>query len=436
MVSLAPTMAPSLSRYPALRLYVWGSVLLLASPATRALWLSSPTTTRLTCDTTGTIHRHGVLLQMIDRQEGLDETPFLLETEYEETEACVAREGAREAQLMAQNPSRPLLPTSLATAVVPDTVVKAARGFGGGGGTPAKKRKAGKHKVVARQEEATLPASSPQAEAAQAHARVLHTQGLVAMDQILSAAMTDALRAFVYETRTTEVNKLQANLLQTKFPTIRRWDLSLPLFAYDDDDDDQKISTTVAYDALQEVLSTTVVGETMRHFLGTDQAALYELSSYISDPGSTRQVIHADTPCFGKERDSQPILCTCFIALQDVRLDMGPTLFLPQTNTYAMHALFFGEEDRGATRTPVKDHFLRTHPSVVGLLPKGSCVLFDSRLLHCGTANTSVEDSRALFFFSFQHPGITLSNPGGDTASIRSDVKGRFRLSDFVKAGT
>jgi ectoine hydroxylase-related dioxygenase (phytanoyl-CoA dioxygenase family) len=160
------------------------------------------------------------------------------------------------------------------------------------------------------------------------------------------------------------------------------------------------------------------------------------LSSYISDPGSTRQVIHADTPCFGKERDRQPILCTCFLALQDVRLDMGPTLFLPQTNTYAMHALFFGEEDSGATSTPVKDHFLQTHPSVLGMLPKGSCVLFDSRLLHCGTANTSVEDSRALFFFSFQHPGITLSNPGGDTASIRSDVKGRFRLSDFVKVGT
>jgi ectoine hydroxylase-related dioxygenase (phytanoyl-CoA dioxygenase family) len=369
----------------------------------------------------------------IERQDGLDETPFLLETEYEETEACVAREGAREAQLMAQNPSRPLLPTSVATAVVREEVVKAPRGFGGGGGKHATKRKAGKHKVAARQEEATLPSSSSQ-QAADAQARVLRTQGLVTMDKILSADVTDALRAFVYDTRTTEVNKLQANVLQSKFPTIRRWDLSLPLFAYDDDD--QKISTTIAHDALQQILTTTVVGETMRRFLGTDQAALYELSSYISDPGSTRQVIHADTPCFGKERDRQPILCTCFLALQDVRLDMGPTLFLPQTNTYAMHALFFGEEDSGATSTPVKDHFLQTHPSVLGMLPKGSCVLFDSRLLHCGTANTSVEDSRALFFFSFQHPGITLSNPGGDTASIRSDVKGRFRLSDFVKVGT
>jgi ectoine hydroxylase-related dioxygenase (phytanoyl-CoA dioxygenase family) len=346
------------------------------------------------------------------------DTPFLLEAEYEETEAAVAQEGAREERLMAATPSRPLMPHSLAAAAAAGiaddkSAGKAPRGFGGSAKS-AKKHKPGKKGTVSSQ-------SSHDAQA-----QVLHTEGLVTMNHILSDRVADALRDFVYETRASEINKLQA--MSAKFPTIRRWDLSLALFDYDPDG---TATPTIAHAALRQILA--VVGDTMTRFLGTDQATLYELSSYISDPGSTRQVIHADTPCFGSD-DRQPILCTCFIALQDVRMDMGPTLWLPQTNTYAMHELFFGED--GAAHTPRKDQFLQTQASVVGLLPKGSCVLFDSRLLHCGTANTSVQDSRALFFFSFKHPGITLSNPGGDTASIRPDLKGRFRLSDFVKANT
>ena len=268
-----------------------------------------------------------------------------------------------------------------------------------------------------------------QADDAKNHAKVLQTNGLVRIDGILSDSVTDTLRDFVYNIRVIEGNKLKAASMQAKFPTIRRWDLSIPLFEYNND---QVVATTIAYKALNDVLRNSPVGETMRQFLGTDDAALYELSSYISDPGSSRQVIHADTPCFGTD-DDQPVLCTCFIALQDVRMDMGPTVWLPKTNKFAIHDLFFSEEENGQTSTPIKDGFLQTIESVVGVIPKGSCVLFDSRLLHCGTANKSKQDSRALLFFSFQHPKIHLFNPGGDTASIRPDLKGRFRLSNFLQ---
>jgi ectoine hydroxylase-related dioxygenase (phytanoyl-CoA dioxygenase family) len=34
------------------------------------------------------------------------------------------------------------------------------------------------------------------------------------------------------------------------------------------------------------------------------------------------------------------VLFSTFVALQDVRLEMGPTIFLPRTHTAAMHAQF------------------------------------------------------------------------------------------------
>jgi hypothetical protein len=47
--------------------------------------------------------------------------------------------------------------------------------------------------------------------------------------------------------------------------------------------------------------------------------------------------------------------------------------------------------------------------TVLGLLPKGCCAIFDSRTLHCGGANRS-DKSRALFYFTFKNPKI--GDPG------------------------
>ena len=87
------------------------------------------------------------------------------------------------------------------------------------------------------------------------------------------------------------------------------------------------------------------------------------------------------------------MLYTCFIALQDVRLDMGPTTWYPGTNTGAAHEAFKGEA--------TKDELLKTYPAVLGTLSKGPCAIYDSRCLHCGTANKSM-NSRSSFYFSIQ----------------------------------
>lgn len=373
----------------------------------------------------GNIHNHRSLML---RLALADDEPFLLEEEYELTEQMLTQRGEVEEELMACSASHPILPNKFTATKITGVIVKEQRGFGGESIAGSKK---GKKRKTAKKDTAVKPKElSTKSEIAKFHANVLKNEGLVRIDNVLSDSVTDKLRAFVYAIRATEGNKANATGMQATFSTIRRWDLSIPLFEYNAHGA-TTTATTIAHRALTDILETTAVGETMRSFLGTDLAELYELSSYISDPGSSRQVVHSDTPCFGTN-DDQPILCTCFVALQDVKMDMGPTVWLPKTNTYAIHDVFFGEDNQ--VNTPNKDHFLRTHESVVGIIPKGSCVLFDSRLLHCGTANKSVNDSRALFFFSFQHPGIVLSNPGGDNASIRPDLKGQFRLSDFVKA--
>lgn len=52
--------------------------------------------------------------------------------------------------------------------------------------------------------------------------------------------------------------------------------------------------------------------------------------------------------------------------------------------------------------------------------PSSSCVIYDSRLLHCGSANRMMNTNRAIFYFSFRNPNIR--NPG-NPPSIRRDLQ-------------
>ena len=65
------------------------------------------------------------------------------------------------------------------------------------------------------------------------------------------------------------------------------------------------------------------------------QIELLELAALVSDPQSSRQPVHPDT-------NYRQNLCavTTFIALQNVTEAMGPTLFIPETNTLEAHKSF------------------------------------------------------------------------------------------------
>jgi ectoine hydroxylase-related dioxygenase (phytanoyl-CoA dioxygenase family) len=236
-----------------------------------------------------------------------------------------------------------------------------------------------------------------------AYAKILQKEGVLRLDNVLSPNTADALREYLYNLRQQSEKDVAEGKVQPieRFANVllkhNRCDLTIPLGT-------DPIVTT----ALNESLRKSPVGGIISSILG-DDAILHEFSCLMSDVGSQRQVIHPDTPFIDGKG---PVLYTCFIALQDVTLDMGPTTWLPRTHTKEAHAAF--------KDVYCKDELVKTQPAVLGLLPKGSCGIFDSRLLHCGTANRSNEGkSRALFYFSFKNPEVGYT---GNPASIRLEL--------------
>merc|ERR1711920_711140 len=107
-------------------------------------------------------------------------------------------------------------------------------------------------------------------------------------------------------------------------------------------------------------------------------AELWELGVVVSEPGAAKQPWHFDAP--GR------CLFTAFVALQDISLDMGPTLFLPGTHTRSAHEVFMQQPEQFAGVEPA-----------VALLSAGDAVLYDTVLLHCGGPNNS-DKTRALMY--------------------------------------
>lgn len=308
---------------------------------------------------------------------------------YQEQERLLVGRGVVESDLMEKTGSPISVSVSKGTG--------AAKGFGSSAGMKPAEAKA----------------------AAKIHAKELRKSGVVRIDDILTGDMADELREYAFDLRKRSEEQVRIGKVKQieRFADVllkdNRCDLTIPL------------EEDIVVDALLQVLQKTPVGKMISSMLGK-QAALYELSCLISDKGSNRQVVHPDTPCTS---DEEAVLYTCFIALQDIDLTMGPTTWLPKTHTISAHELFKDDYVAPSTGESCKDKLLRTAPSVLGVLPKGSCAIFDSRLLHCGGANTS-DRSRALFYFSFKNPKIGYP---GNPASIRPELSSKYTITTLEK---
>lgn len=133
--------------------------------------------------------------------------------------------------------------------------------------------------------------------------------------------------------------------------------------------------------ALGRLFDTVLQGET---------GVFHEFSSLVSDPGSASQPIHPDSP-FAEHAP----MWTVFVALQDVDTTMGPTTFLPGTNSLDCHQRLKSPEDRA--------DLLASSEYRRGVLRKGDCTVMDSRTFHFGDANES-ERRRVLFYFTIRNP--------------------------------
>ena len=331
---------------------------------------------------------------------GLARSAVADELLYKEQEKLLVKRGEHEGKLMADTG------TPLETHVVKGAGSKGGFGGGGGGGSNSKSKSGIKAQ-------------------AKALAKVLHDEGVVRIDNVLSAKTATAIRKDLYTRRQDSLDLLQAGEIEYhhRFADVllreNRCDMPVPL-------GDNNIVDV----ALQEVLLESPVAGVISNLM-TDQAVLYELSALISDPGSQRQVVHPDTPYGASIDTDEPVLYTCFIALQDITLEMGPTTWLPRTHNKASHEKFYDEAEPADGTETVKDKLIRTTPSRLGVLPQGCCAVYDSRVLHCGTANRSEDQSRALFYFSFKNPNIgpVVGSPG----SIRRDMIGKWSLAAMQK---
>lgn len=301
---------------------------------------------------------------------------------YEEQEKLIVSRGELEEKIMSQK-AKPIIASKVK--------VRGTGSAGGFGNTSGGGNKKASLKVEAK-----------------FHSKSLKRDGVVRIDNVLSSNAADGLREYAYNLRKKSEEEVKAGIAKPiqRFADVllkkNRCDLTIPL------------GDEVVSDALDEVLRNSPVGRTIAAILG-DDAVLYELSCLISDPGSQRQVVHPDTPYIDGKG---PILYTCFIALQDIRLDMGPTTWLPGTHTAEAHEDFADTATDPKSGESRKDALIRTKPAVLGTLSKGSCAIFDSRCLHCGTANKSL-DSRALFYFSFKSPQVGYP---GNPPSIRAEL--------------
>ena len=236
------------------------------------------------------------------------------------------------------------------------------RGFSGGGGLGSssksvKKKGAasGKKKGGAAAKRKTATGTRPPS----ALAAELKAQGVVRIDGALSPETVAELRDFVDAERLIAEEEVAAADYDraSRFADLllleNRADFLLPLRG-------------ASIKALHELVGEgSTLGTLVREIMG-DGGVLQEIACLISEPGSRQQPLHPDTGW-----TKVPPLYACFVALQDVTLEMGPTVFLPGTHTEDAHAVFFGGEIQqgGYLPPPTIPHHLPSSPTTSYHLP-------------------------------------------------------------------
>lgn len=372
-----------------------------------------------------------------------------------EQDAALKAEGDTEEGLMQT-------PTPLLSFTGSKKIERKGKGFGGGGGGSgfggAKPIKGNKGKKQATADvQQTQKADTTTTTTTTTHDPLLiqsilqeiQNNGLVRLDNVLSAPAADTLRDYLLDLRQRSTVAIEDGTIsdsQERFADVllnqNRCDLKVPLgpppvhqalldVLADKHKQQAEDESTIVNTYTPSLARTVIEGVFDAYSQGTakrgNYASLWELNCFMSNSGARRQLVHADNVCLepvpGLQGDGkEPILLTCFIALQDIDATMGPTVWMPGTHTIEAHNRFFETgRDGASTKTESyspKNDILQSSKAVIGApLPKGSCVIFDPRVLHCAGANHCDDPSktRALFYMSFKNPKI--DSPGCPSTS-------------------
>ena len=251
----------------------------------------------------------------------------------------------------------------------------------------------------------------------------LRDQGVVTIDGMLepahAAALLDEVNSQVQAAVDASASdkELPVEFFSRIAARIRRLDYKLAL-------------TPTVHTRLAIVLRK--LAPTLEAALGSNPK-LFELAAIVVDDGAPPQPYHADLrPGVWEHGDSaggsaMPS-ASVYVALQDVSPTMGPTVFLPRTNTKEAHAAFYADDEyadtpppdtpEASTISPSRERLLRTTPVRRGEMAAGSATIFDQRLLHAGSGNTA-GGRRVLLCLSFMREGVV-----GPSGSLRAEYEG------------
>jgi ectoine hydroxylase-related dioxygenase (phytanoyl-CoA dioxygenase family) len=270
--------------------------------------------------------------------------------------------------------------------------------------------------------------------------KAIQEDGMVRIDNVLSPKVADNLRDYLIDLRarsTADIEEGRITNSQERFADVllnqNRCDLKIPLgpppvnealFDLLIADGDSKTDNNTV-NPCPSIVRSVIEGVYDSYHGQGKHASLWELNCFMSNAGARRQLVHADNVCLEPVQglqEGEPIILTCFIALQDIDASMGPTVFMPKTHSIDAHNRFFETgRDEASTKTDTyspKNEILKSSPSIMGApLPKGSCILFDPRVLHCAGANVcrDTQKTRALFYLSFKNPKV--DDPGCPSTS-------------------
>ena len=247
-------------------------------------------------------------------------------------------------------------------------------------------------------------------------------KGVVRVDSVISSATAKDTRAYIDQLLVDTCIAVENGIFRHEdlfghvHSKTNRWDLLLPIE-----------ESEFVMKCLSEVLNKDApVATAIESVLGRD-AELFELAAMISDPGAPAQPLHPDTIY----QDTVHPVLTCFIALQDINQEMGPTLFMPGSATQNHH-----QDLQNRHLDPEAKGLVASAYNELSTLGTGDCSLYSSMTLHCGSANAS-ENRRCLFYFSFRNNHVYKDNCRSG-ASIRAEIEERkltlSGLQDLIKS--
>lgn len=120
-----------------------------------------------------------------------------------------------------------------------------------------------------------------------------------------------------------------------------------------------------------------------------------EVQLLVTDPCAEDQWWHVDNTAPG---------LTLFIPITTVREDIGPTIFLP--GSHHTHVDTPGRSSYGERLRAFASSYFSADGAVAGSMEAGDALLYDSRIIHRGSANRKYDRTRValLFRYDFERP--------------------------------